>query len=220
MTTILPPEYAILISLGLVLVSWYYITTIFSRRFSQRIYRWLKRDLAALGDPNSAQSNWINGSIRAGGRISLPRPHAPFQQLELMYVLESRGLMPHWLVTMWRGQRDLLVLRGSLRQQPSAELEILPADNQALQTMRQETANPWTLSDGPHRLVIAQRGASARLLDRLLPFLEKYGAGLKRLSWGPKEPHLLIALHLSSLTHEEAAAFFQAVRKVWAGKAG
>jgi hypothetical protein len=214
---LLAPEYVIIISLGLILVCWYYVTTILSRRFSRKIYLWLKQDLAALGNPASAQATWLNGSIHAGGRISLARPHAPFEQHEIIYVLQSRSLLPVWVANLWRRQRNLLVFQGRLRKQPGFELEILPVDNQAVHSLRQETTNPWRFTDGPHNLVIARRGHTGHQPERLRPFLDKYGLILKRLSWSPKDPHVLIALQLTNLPAEEAAVLFQAVRKAISG---
>ncbi len=206
------PEYTIIIGLGLFLVLWYFIALTFSRYFSRRIYRWLYKDMSALGDPAGTKANWI-GSMRFGARFVLSRPHAPFQSLEIMYVLESRGLMPVWLINILRGQRDLLIIRGNLRQPPGGELEVMSPDNRALQKIRQETALPWTLTDGPHNLVMAHRCLDARQVARFKPFLEQYGPNLKRLSCGPKEPHLFIALRLGNLPRHEASPLFQSLRK-------
>jgi hypothetical protein len=99
----LTPEYVVT-GLGLVLVAWYLIAAIYNRRFGLRTYRWLQAGLEVLGEPKSVQASWI-GSSGSGARIGLQRAHAPFQRLELAYLLESRELAPLWLMVSWKCYR-------------------------------------------------------------------------------------------------------------------
>jgi len=210
------PEYVVM-GLGLALVLWYFIAATYNRRFGVRIFRWLQRDFSKLGDSKNIQSGWI-GSSRSGAQIVIQPAHPPFQRLELVYLLQSRELAPLWLINILRGKQDLIIVRGILRRQPTGEVEVLPPRNRALAKMRQETASPWTFADGPHSLVIAQRGASAEQVKWVKPFLDQYGAHLRRLSWGPQEPHLLIALRLDKLLQADAAAFFRDLRQAAGGR--
>jgi hypothetical protein len=212
----LTPEYVVT-GLGLVLVAWYLIAAIYNRRFGLRTYRWLQAGLEVLGEPKSVQASWI-GSSGSGARIGLQRAHAPFQRLELAYLLESRELAPLWLMDVLRGKRDQLILRGTLGHQRSGELEVLPSGDRLLKTMRQETKPPWTLTDGPHNLVIAQRRAAKQQTEWVTPFLERYGPNLKRLSWRPQDPNILIVLRLAKLPDDEAATLFQNIRLAVGGK--
>jgi hypothetical protein len=210
------PEY-IVTGLGLILALWYLIAIIYNRRFGLRIYHWLQGDLDELGDPKSVQAGWI-GSSGSGARIVIQRAHPPFRRLELTYLLESRELAPLWLFDILRGKRDQLILRATLRQKRPGELEVLPSGDKTLSSLQQETAKPWTLTDGPHHLVIARRGPAQQQLDWVNPFLEKYGPRLKRLSWRPEDPHLLIVLRLSRLPDEKATDLFQNMRLAAGGK--
>ena len=212
----LTPEY-IVTGLGVFLALWYLIAAIYNRRFGLRIYRWLQGGLSVLGDPKSVQASWI-GSSGSGARIGIHRAHAPFQRLELAYLLESRELAPLWLFDVLRGKRDQLILRGTLRHKPTGELEVLPSGASALKTIRRETTKPWSLTDGPHNLVIAQRGLAGQQAEWVVPFLEKYGPNLKRISWGPQDPHILIILRLAGLQDNEADVLFQDIRQAAGGK--
>lgn len=207
----LTPEYVVT-GLGIFLAIWYLIAAIYNRRFGLRTYRWLQRGLGVLGDTKSVQASWI-GSSGSGARIGIQRARAPFQRLELAYLLESRELAPLWLMDVLRGKRDQLILRGTLRRKQAGELEVLPAGDKALKTIQRETTKPWTLTDGPHNLVIAQRGSVKQQAEAVVPFLEKYGPNLKRLSWGPQDPHILIILRLVGLQDDEADALFQDIRQ-------
>jgi hypothetical protein len=207
----LTPEY-IVTGLGIFLAGWYLIAAIYNRRFGLRTYRWLQRGLDVLGDPKSVQASWI-GSSGSGARIGIQRARTPFRRLELAYLLESRELAPLWLFDILRGKRDQLILRGTLRHKQIGELEVLPAGDRRLKTIRREITKPWTLADGPHNLVIAQRGPAKQQAEGIAPFLEKYGANLKRLSWGPQDPHILIVLRLTGLQVDEAAPLFQVIRQ-------
>ncbi len=212
----LTPEYVVT-GLGLFLAVWYLVATIYNRRFGLRTYRWLQRGLGTLGDTKSVQAGWI-GSSGSGARIGIQRAHAPFRRLELAYLLESRELAPLWLADVLRGKRDQFILRGTLRHKRAGELEVVPSGDRVLKTIQRETTSPWTLADGPHNLVIAQRGPTGQQAEWVAPFLERYGPNLKRLSWGPKDPHLLIVLRLTGLQDDEAATFFQNIRLAAGGQ--
>ncbi|MBN1993637.1 MAG: hypothetical protein JW953_13130 [Anaerolineae bacterium] len=211
----LTPEY-IVTGLGILLVVWYLFAAIYNRRFGLRTYRWLQRDLEVLGDKKSVQASWL-GSSGSGARIGLQRARAPFRRLELTYLLESRELAPLWLVDVLRGKRDQLILRGTLRHPQGGELEIIPAGRK-IKTLPQNPNNPWTLTDGPHHLVIAQRGAAKQQIEWVAPFLESYGSHLIRFSWGPQDPHILIMLRLAGLQNNQAAALFQAICRAGGGQ--
>jgi hypothetical protein len=206
----LTPEYVVT-GLGMLLAVWYLVAAIYNRRLGLRTYRWLQAGFSELGDPKSVQASWI-GSAGSGARIAFQRAHVPFQRLELTYLLESRELAPLWLADILRGKRDQLILRATLRRKQPGELEVLPAGDKTLKTIQAETGHPWILSDGPHQLVIAQRGPAGQQAEWLGPFLDRYGLKLKRLSWGPQDPHLLIVLRLASLPADTAATLFKDIR--------
>lgn len=213
----LTPEY-IVTGIGLFLVAWYLIAAIYNRRFGLRTYRWLQAGLEILGDTKSIQASWI-GSSGSGARIGLERAHPPFQRLELAYLLESRELAPLWLFDILRGKRDQLILRGTLRHKGVGELEVMPQNDKLLKALRQQDATPsWTLADGPHNLVIAHRRSAKQQIEWVTPFLEKYGPNLKRFSWRPQDPHILIVLRLAGLPDDEAETLFQNIRSAVGGE--
>lgn len=207
----LTPEY-IVTGLGLLLVVWYLVAAIYNRRFGLRTYRWLQSGLTELGDPKSVQASWI-GSSGSGAWIGMQRAKVPFRRLELVYLLESRELAPLWLIDVLRGKRDQFILRGTLRTNPTGELEVLPDKTRTRKALAQETAFPWTVTDGPYDLLIARRGSTEQQAEWLGPFLEKYGPNLKRFSWGSQDPHLLIILRLAGLSNYEATTLFQDIRQ-------
>ncbi|RME51795.1 MAG: hypothetical protein D6796_00190 [Caldilineae bacterium] len=178
----------------------------------------MQAGVPVLGDPKSVQASWL-GSSGSGARIGIQRATPPFRRLELAYLLESRELAPLWLLDRLRGKTDQLIVRATQRRKPEGEMEILPAGDRALKRLKGETIAPWTLSEAPHGLVIARRGASNRQVEGAMPFLEQYGAALKRLSWGPKDPHLLLVLRLSDLPEADAAPLFEAIRRLAGGEA-
>ncbi len=214
----MPTPEQIVMGLGLILAVWYLAAAIYNRRFGLRVYRWLQRGLNILGDPKSVQASWI-GSSGSGARLGIQHAAFPFKRLELVYLLESRELAPLWLIDLLRGKRDQLILRGTLRRRQSGELEILPVGDGALKTIQRDTTKPWTLTNGPHNLVIAQRSSTGQQAEQVVPFLEKYGPNLKRLSWGPQDPHIMMILRLAGLQDTEAATLFHDIRLAVGGKA-
>jgi hypothetical protein len=203
----LTPEYVVM-GLGLVLVAWYFVATVYNRRLGLRTFRWLQAGLDTLGNRKQVQASWI-GSSGSGARISLKSARPPFQRLELVYLLESRELAPLWLFELIRGKRDQLIFRGTLRQPQPGELEVLPAGDRLLQQLRRNASLGWSFTDAPHHLVLAQKDATTQQVEWITPFLERYGLNLRRFSWGPQDPHLLIILRLTGLLDNDAAILFQ-----------
>jgi hypothetical protein len=203
----LTPEY-IVMGLGLFFLAWYFVAIVYNRRLGLRTYRWLQTGLDTLGNRKQIRASWI-GSSGSGARISLQSARPPFQRLELIYLLESRELAPLWLIELMRGKRDQLIFRGTLRQPQPGELEVLPAGDRLLQRLRRDVSLGWSFADAPHRLVLAQKDATTQQVEWITPFLEKYGPNLRRFSWGPQDPHLLIILRLAGLPDDDAAALFR-----------
>jgi hypothetical protein len=190
-----------IILLCLLLIAWYVIALAYNRRLGLRTLAWLQEGLPTLGD--EIELGWI-GSANSGARAAIQEARQPFQRLELVFLLESRELLPLWLADLLRGKRDQLAIKATLRTQPQGEIEIAPAAH-----LKRAERKGWSWADGPHALVIGRRGQVRERLAALAPFLELYGPHLRRISWRPKDPHLFLLADLSAIRRQPASLFFE-----------
>jgi hypothetical protein len=187
----------IVVGLGILLALWYLGASIFNRRRGVAVFRWLREPLDRFG--GEVGSRWI-GSSGSGAEIKVVKADAPFKQIEAIYLLASRELLPLWLFDMSRGKRDRLILKFALRASFGGEIEAVPARSGLAHQMRNDPEKPWSIEDSRHDLIVGTRGGgTAPARSALTPFLEKYGANLQRLSWTRQAPHLIITLSLADL---------------------
>lgn len=192
-----PSTQSILIGLVILLALWYLGASIFNRRRGLAIFQWLRADLERLGGEISA--SWI-GSSASGARIQVHKTDPPFRDLEVVYLMASRELLPLFLVDLLRGKRDQVIIKARLRSIIHSEIEIVPAQSGLARKMRAEKQQPWDIQDGPHNLLIGTRGRKPDApLESLDPLLKKYGPHIRQVSLSSKAPHLIVILSLAGL---------------------
>jgi hypothetical protein len=209
----------IIVGLVIVMALWYVIGTWYNRRRGIRTLTWLRDGLRSLG--GQLEMSWI-GSAASGARAMVTKADAPFRQLDAVFLLESRELLPLWLANRLRGKRDELIIKASLRSHLKGELEIVQAGSRLERGLRKEEQSPWQWEPGPHGLSIACRGTQGSALRAAAePFLRAYGLYLHRFSWRRDKPDLLLHARLAGLTDHVPADFFNELGRVFAhAKAG
>lgn len=197
----------IILVVGLMAGSW------LNRRRSKAIGLWLQAGLATLGGQTTWR--WVRG-INSGAQITIEAAGKPFRRLEIGYFLVTRELPPLWGIEWLRGKRDLLTVRGELRQPPDCEVEVVPAAGdlrRKLDAANEGDALRW--EDGPAGLAIGSRGAGASAAAaKLRPLLEHYGPRIQRLSLRPRRPHLMLFLNLAGPETASATDLLRGIRKV------
>lgn len=197
------PEY-IVAALGIALALWYLVASIFNRRRGIAVYRWLQRGLDRFG--GEVAGRWI-GSSGSGAQIQVRKATPPFKELDIIYLLASRELLPLFLVDLLRGKRDRLIVKATLRSAHAGELEVVQAASGLARQMRAEKAQPWRVEEVPGSLLVGVRGKSAEELHTALtPLIEKYGDHIQRISWSKKAPHLIVILSLADLYEKGGSA--------------
>jgi hypothetical protein len=193
---------------------WYVIGTWYSRRQGIRTLNWLREGLQSLG--GQLHAAWI-GSAASGARVAVNKAAPPFRQLEVTFLLESRELLPLWVVNLLRGKRDELIIKAHLRSPGGGEIEVVPSGGRMERSLRQEGQSTWQWQEGPHGLRIAYRGVQGKvMMGAVSPFLQSYGLSLRRFSWRRAKPHVLLHIHLAGLTDRPATDFFNGLAAVFA----
>ena len=208
----------IVVYLGIFLILWYAVALIYNRRLGIRTYRWLQPGVATLG--KITQAKWL-GSSGSGARIGVAQAKAPFRQAEVAFLLETRELLPLWLLNRLRGIRDSLVVRVQLRSVPQGELEILPQGHSRFGDLLTESKqNPWAMLDRelPAGLQAAARGRNTdNMLESAKALLNEVGPGIRRLSLARTAPHLILDMKIAQLRSEPSERFFNLLTKAFGG---
>ncbi|RMF38906.1 MAG: hypothetical protein D6759_00330, partial [Chloroflexi bacterium] len=203
----------IIIAIAILMALWYVGGTWYNRRRGIRTLTWLREGLQRLG--GRLEMAWI-GSAASGARAVVSKANPPFRQLEAIFLLESREILPLWVINRLRGRRDELIIKAQLRSPRRGEIEVVPAGSRLERSLRRDEQAPWEWEEGPYGLRIARRGLQGKALGQAVgAFLQDYGAALYRLSWRRSKPHLLLHLRLSGLIERPASDLFNALRTIF-----
>lgn len=187
---------------------WYVIASFFNRRRGVETYHWLKAGLDNYGKISEAK--WI-GSSGSGARMSIAKADKPFRQVEAIFLLESREILPIWLFNRLRNKQDEMVLKANLRQVTHQEVEAAPKGNRKLRGLLSSSAEhkvPFEQVPAPEGFEILRRGIQdEESLERLRDFLSKHNASIFQFSLRRKLPHLILRARLPSLQDSQAEIF-------------
>lgn len=197
----------IVIGLSALLLVWYVGAGTFNRRRGVVTYRWLRRGLETIGE--ITESRWL-GTSGTGGRFVIARAKKPFRRLEAFYLLETRELLPYWLVSHLRGRRDELIIKASLRVAPNVEVEAGRDHHpEIIKLISEDHERPYEPVPAPDGFTIARRGpADDRSEKGLIDFLTEVGVSVQRVSLKRDIPHLEMRLRITPLMDTDPERFF------------
>jgi len=184
------------VAVSVLLGGWYAAGHVYNHRRGRRLRSWLEAGLDVLGGEREA--GWI-GSPASGARINIRRANSPFRRLEITLLLENREVPLLWLLERLRRKRDRIIIRGTLRSPRRGELKVTTNPS------ADREAEAWTRREGPQGLSVAYRGDHAqRMVSALEPWLDCYGASLRRLHWRKQDPHINLQLSIAGLLETKA----------------
>lgn len=200
----------IVIGLSALLVVWYFGASMFNRRRGMATYQWLRRGLEQVGDKIEGQ--WL-GSSGTGVKLTIPRAEKPFRKLQTIYVLETREILPYWILTHLSGKRDKLTITATLRKIPKSKL-VVGRKNQRKNTelVPENQKQTYEQLPAPEEFVILRQGSADPDYEQgLREFLDQAGESIERISLGAKSPHLEINMRLNSLETTPPVLFFSSL---------
>ena len=196
---------SIAIGLSIFLGVWYVVGAIINRRRGVATYHWLRAGLEQTGKISEAK--WI-GSAGSGARLVVGNPGKPFRRIEVVFLLESREIMPLWLFNRIRNKQDEMILKANLRQVPIQEVESAPSGDRKLKGLLSAPGvnlNPFEAVPAPDGFGILRRGGQdEESLTALRAFLTKYNNSVFQLSLRRESPHLILRARLPSLRENPA----------------
>jgi hypothetical protein len=203
----------IVILLSALMGGWYLIGAIINRKRGMATFSWMRAGLEKLGKLSEAR--WI-GSSGSGARLVVGQAASPFQRVEVVFLLESREILPLWIFNHVRGKRDEMIIKANLRSAPSQELEAaLSGARDFRSIIASQQKKPFELLPAPQGFALARRGPQDdQGLARLNDFLGHYTGAVWRISLQRKAPHLILRANLPSLQEKPAEVFFEEVRQL------
>ena len=182
----------IALSLGVILVAWYWAGNELMRRRAHRLALWSKRVIDPLGGTQTIR--WLGGQAF---RLEVEGAQAPFRSLSLTGLVESWDVPMVWAWNRMHGRRDMVLLQASLNQQPMWGLEVFRAGTllagDARLFARQEGWPEAPLGD----LIVAAPGDAPRqLASELLGLIDVERYRLVRLAVRRQGHHVTLALNV------------------------
>lgn len=203
----------LIIGFSAFLIIWYVIVAYMNRQRGLRIYRWIRDGLTIFGSITDVQ--WI-GSSGSGAKIVINNADNPFERVEVIYLLESREILPLWLINMARDKRDEMIFKASLRRNPSQEIEVArEGDKQFSKILVHDNKPPFTLISAPEGFQIACRGKENQInFQNLREYLLEEGETTRSLSLRKERPHLVLRISLPKSIKTPAGDFFSSLNNL------
>lgn len=187
---------------------WFVVASVYNRRRGVATFRWLRAGMEKLGKITEAK--WI-GSSGSGARLVLGNPGKPFKRVEVVFLLESREIMPLWLFNRMRNKQDEMILKADLRVRPADEMEAAREGDRELQAALR--THPAGRLPAPAGWGIHRRGVGpGRAVEGLRALLEQYPEAILKVSLRKESPHLILRARLPPLRRAGGETFFEAVR--------
>ena len=199
----------IAIILSALLGASYVVGAMINRRRGVATYQWLRAGLEQIGKISEAK--WI-GSSGSGARLVVGSAKKPFRRIEVIFLLESREIMPIWLFNRLRNKQDEMIFKANLKQVPVQEVESGPSGDRKIRgflSTQGVNLNPFETVSAPDGFGIIRRGGQdEELLAALREFLQKYRASVFQFSLRRQSPHLILRAKLPSLRENPAEELF------------
>lgn len=203
----------IAIGLSALMGLWFGVGTFYNRRRGIATYRWLQSGLQTLG--KISEASWI-GTSASGARLVVGGAESPFRRVEVIFLLESREILPLWLFNRIRKKQDEMILKAALRSVPVQEIEVYRQGDRQAQSLLAQSADrnyqPESLVEGFQ--MIRRLRDDSNLADGITGFLAKYPRAIRRISFQRKTPHLMLRVDLPPLRDEAAESFFGSMQEM------
>lgn len=180
-------------------------------RRGEDLLRWLQAGLPMLGARTKLR--WFGSSAV---QLDISEAKTPFSAAAVTVVLEPRDLSWLWAFARSRGRRDFLILRGSLEQAPTFELEAGGEGWTGHDRLARIDWTAWQRAEWSGGVEVAHTaGAAPEAMEAVWRRLAAPSGGVWRLSVRRDEPHVEVHVRPPRDTEETpdaAVALIQGFR--------
>lgn len=203
----------IVIGLSILMGVWFGVGSYYNRRRGIATYRWIQGGLKRLGKISEAA--WI-GSAGSGARLVVGSAEVPFRRIEVVFLLESREILPLWLFNRVRNKQDEMILKAGLRSAPAEQIELSRGEDRQVRAMIAGSGSQsFEQLPAQKGFLLAYRGRqNPELVERLTAFLDRFPHAIRRVSIQRQKPHLMIRADLPALRDGSAEEFFKALQEM------
>jgi hypothetical protein len=209
----------LLVVLVAIVMGWFGGGVIWNLRRGNAVLKWMQAGLPMLGEKTTLR--WLGSSAV---ELVIAKARSPFRRCELVLVMEPRDVPWFWLLSRFRGRRDMLIFRGQLNSAPRLEYEVLAPES-------------WTGRSAASRAALAQWGdealggyhfvapkaslpVSRTNASNLLESAHKVHPKIWRLAVRREFPQLELHIPMPNPKTCDAGQFFQSVRSLAQGVSG
>jgi len=197
------------------LLLWYAGFTQYNRRKGTKALNWV--EAACVGEGRVIDSHWL-GTSKVKAQLRFTRQ--PIEDASVIVRLRPRPLPVHWVLSLWRGQKETLTFEADLDHMPAFNLEVM--------RHRWFTHNsPPSDETGSHKCIISRPGPvvlttrthwNQELTPVVNTLMTTRGHSLLSVRFRSKSPHLTATVALESLSDPQAGAgFLDVVRELAVG---
>jgi hypothetical protein len=199
----------IAIGLSILMGVWFVVGAIINRKRGRTAYQWIQAGLKQLGKISEAR--WI-GSTGTGARLLVGKAVKPFVLVEVIFLLESREIMPIWIFNRFRGKQDEMIVKANLRKIPIQEFEVAHKNDRRVKGFFDNPVEgqvPFERGPECSGFVIATRGNDdLKRLEGLQTLLSSYQDSIVQVSLQRQRPHLILRINLPPLMDEKSEKLF------------
>ena len=200
----------LVIGLCAFLFVWYLGWNIFNRRRGIATYYWLRRFLGKIGE--ISQAGWL-GASSSGARLGVAHGKKPFRQVEASYWLESRELLPLWIIHLLRGRQEVVQIQASLQLTPKYSIEIGRDDDRYFDRLMAQKG--YSLGNEPlaenYRIAWTSSETPADTKE-LKDFLDDNREVIQRISLRKESPQLQLQARIKPLLAISPDTFFDSLQ--------
>ncbi|MGB8645536.1 MAG: hypothetical protein WCF84_09880 [Anaerolineae bacterium] len=182
------PGFVLFVILAVLFVGSYVIGAQYNARLGDKTLKWLQKGLPQLGE--KATLRWIGSSVF---ELKIAKARDPFRSADILVAMLPRDAPLLWGWGYMRDRRDLLIVRGQLRQAPHFDLEARVPRIWAGPNSPPNAALKWTAAQGgvANNMQADYRGRiSPYSINRLIVAASLDGLTLVRLAIHGAVPNL------------------------------
>ena len=184
---------------ALLVVVWFAAGTFWNVRKGSAVMRWMHGGLPLLGERTTVR--WL-GSTSV--EMTIQRANPPFDRVTVVIFLEPRDVPWMWALSRRSGRRDTLIVRGSLRDGPRTDVEILDRSSWSGRDARRRIgSNDWLVREpsSPQDLAVYYKTPAGLALGEVMTGLAlEAGLTVRRLSIFRNEHGFQVHVDLPSTT--------------------
>jgi len=187
------PQYILMLVVVLVM-GWFAAGLIYNLRRGDAYLHWLQSGLPQVGEKTTFR--WLGSSV---AELVIAQAKKPFKRMEIMFVLAPRDVPWMWLLAMYRGRKDTLILRSHLSITPKVDLELAdPTSWTGRMALHQAAQRGWVSQSFQGMQLMTPPGLlnlATKTLEALTNPIRELTSQYWRISLRRSAPHL--ELHIA-----------------------